>query len=162
MKNIKWTSQQLEFHACEDKKIRLIAFAGAAKSTSLIGYALRYPRKRFLYLAFTRSVADEAKTKFPKNVVCLSTHQLAWKAFGKLYKHKMAPNLRLTALAKALGSDDGRSYVSSPTRSRTSCAPAAARSIARICPPSTWTTSASSRRVSTRGSSPLPSMRGSG
>ncbi|HGM8086426.1 TPA: UvrD-helicase domain-containing protein [Pseudomonas aeruginosa] len=106
MKNIKWTSQQLDFHACEDKKIRLIAFAGAAKSTSLIGYALRYPRKRFLYLAFTRSVADEAKTKFPKNVVCLSTHQLAWKAYGKLYKHKMAPNLRLTALAKALGSDD--------------------------------------------------------
>ncbi|MFL4113213.1 UvrD-helicase domain-containing protein, partial [Pseudomonas aeruginosa] len=104
---INWTPQQLAFHACQDRKIRLIAFAGAAKSTSLIGYAQRYPKKRFLYLAFARSVADEAKGKFPRsNVVCLSTHQLAWKSFGKVYQHKMAPSLRLTAIAKALENND--------------------------------------------------------
>ncbi|HFK1853383.1 TPA: UvrD-helicase domain-containing protein [Pseudomonas aeruginosa] len=106
MLKVNWTPQQLAFHGCEAKKIRVIAFAGAAKSTSLIGYAQRYPKKRFLYLAFTRSVADEAALKFPKNVVCLSTHQLAWKTYRKLYQHKLAPNLRLTAISKALESND--------------------------------------------------------
>lgn len=106
MLNIQWTPQQLTLHRCQARKIRVIAFAGAAKSTSLIGYAQAYPRKQFLYLAFTRSVADEAKTKFPRNVVCLGLHQLAWKAFGRKYDHKKAPSLRLTAISKALENDD--------------------------------------------------------
>jgi superfamily I DNA/RNA helicase len=108
---INWTSQQLDFHSCEAKKIIVIAFAGAAKSTSLIGYAQRYPMKRFLYLAFTRSVADEATQKFPKNVVCLSTHQLAWKTYRKIYQSKLGDNLRLTAVSKALDNNDDWTFV---------------------------------------------------
>lgn len=100
--SFQWTPEQVAFLECDDDKIRIRAFAGAAKTTSLVGYTKLRPQKRFLYLAFNRSVRDEAVARFPRNVDSKTTHQLAFAAIGREYAHKLSPNLRLTDVANAL------------------------------------------------------------
>lgn len=78
------------------------AYAGTGKTSTLVKYALRNPQIRMLYLAFNRAIRDEAASKFPSNVVCKTSHQLAFARFGKLYTHKLSNNLRLTDIARAL------------------------------------------------------------
>lgn len=101
---IQWTPEQVVFLDCDEPRIRIRAFAGAAKTTSLVGYTKLRPQKRFLYLAFNRSVRDEASERFPRNVESKTTHQLAYAAIGRNYAHKLSPNLRLTDVANAIDS----------------------------------------------------------
>lgn len=60
---------------------KLVAVAGAGKTATLLGMArleeLRNPDRRGLYLAFNRSVAEEAKRKFPRTVTAMTAHKLA-------------------------------------------------------------------------------------
>ncbi len=86
--------------------LRLIAFAGTGKTTTLVGYAKARPEARILYLCFNKSVEVEARKRFPSNVVCKTSHGLAYAAFGSKYKHKLTGNLRLTDVAKALDSQN--------------------------------------------------------
>ncbi len=65
------------------------AFAGTGKTTTLVAYAKRRPGKRFTYLAFNRSIKEEAAKKFPANVKCVTTHGLAFGTFGKNYTSKL-------------------------------------------------------------------------
>lgn len=65
------------------------AGAGTGKSTTLDGYARARPRERMLYVAFSRSVADQAKTRFPKNVRCVNQHSLAFADVGHKYRSKL-------------------------------------------------------------------------
>lgn len=55
------------------------AFAGTGKTTTLKELTERYPNYRFLYLAFNRSIAQEARRKFPKNTEVYTTHGFAFK-----------------------------------------------------------------------------------
>ncbi|BDC78562.1 3'-5' exonuclease [Pseudomonas aeruginosa] len=102
--NVNWTSEQVTFLECDDPIIRIRAFAGAAKTTSLVGYTRLRPQKRFLYLAFNKSVREEATERFPRHVEAKTTHALAFAAVGIKFKHKLAPNLRLTDVANAIDS----------------------------------------------------------
>ncbi|MGO9014691.1 MAG: DEAD/DEAH box helicase family protein [Dissulfurispiraceae bacterium] len=52
----------------KDNRIKINAFAGTGKTSTLIEIARAYPGIKFLYLAFNKSIADEAKKKFPRNV----------------------------------------------------------------------------------------------
>lgn len=45
--------------------IRLVAFAGTGKTTTLVGYAQAHPQQRILYLCYNKSVEITAKEKFP-------------------------------------------------------------------------------------------------
>jgi hypothetical protein len=65
--------------------MKLIAVAGAGKTTTLRLMAESNPRRRLLYLAFNRSIKEEAERKFPKNVDVKTLHGLA---FGKVIKGK--------------------------------------------------------------------------
>lgn len=69
-------------------KLKIVAGAGAAKSSTLtmIATDLQVP---CLYLAYNKSMADEAKVKFPRNVECRSTHSLAYKYEGVAIAHKL-------------------------------------------------------------------------
>ena len=49
--------------------IKVYALAGAGKTTTLRAIAEHYSNLRMLYLAFNRAIADEAKEKFPFNVM---------------------------------------------------------------------------------------------
>jgi hypothetical protein len=64
--------------------MKLIAVAGAGKTTTLRLMAESAP-KRLLYLAFNRSIKEEAERKFPKNVDVKTLHGLA---FGRVVKGK--------------------------------------------------------------------------
>ena len=78
------------------------AYAGTGKTSTLVKYALRNPNISMLYLAFNRAIRDEAASKFPHNVDCKTSHQLAFAALGKRYAHKLSNNLRLTDIVRAL------------------------------------------------------------
>ena len=65
------------------------AFAGTGKTSTLIDYAKARPKERMYYLAFNRAVKDEAMSRFPSNVRCVTTHGLAYKDFGVAYKNKL-------------------------------------------------------------------------
>lgn len=67
--------------------MRVPAFAGTGKTSTLIEVAKALAGYKILYVAFNRSTADEARTKFPKNTDCRTAHSLAYRAtighFGK-------------------------------------------------------------------------------
>ena len=69
--------------------IRVEALAGTGKTSTLIKLTKNHPDKRFLYLTYNKSMAEEAKRKFFGNVVCKTTHSLCWSRFGREYKRKL-------------------------------------------------------------------------
>jgi len=72
--------------------LKVIAFAGTGKTTTLLLRSQRESNKRHLYLAFNKSVEEEAKRKFPGNVTSRTIHALAFQAVGKRYKvGKLSP-----------------------------------------------------------------------
>ncbi len=64
------------------------AFVGTGKTSTLVAYTKRRPGKRFTYLAFNRSIKEEAIRRFPANVKCVTTHGLAFGPVGSMYKAK--------------------------------------------------------------------------
>ena len=84
--------------------IRLVAFAGTGKTTTLVGYAQAHPQQRILYLCYNKSVEITAKEKFPLHVTCKTSHGLAYGSMGAKYQHKLTGNLRLTDIARAISS----------------------------------------------------------
>lgn len=76
--------EQIAIEQSRSPLLRVRAFSGTGKSTSLVGYATARPSQRMLYLAFNKPVQLEAERKFPKNVHCRTTHSISWK-FGKPY-----------------------------------------------------------------------------
>ena len=48
--------------------LKIQAFAGTGKTTTLAAIAKSLPQRRFLYLVFNRAAAEEAELKMPANV----------------------------------------------------------------------------------------------
>ncbi|MEA2049510.1 MAG: AAA family ATPase [Campylobacterota bacterium] len=65
------------------KTIKINAFAGTGKTTTLKLIAEQYGQKKILYLAFNSSIKNEASTIFPKNTFVKTTHGLAFSAIKK-------------------------------------------------------------------------------
>lgn len=79
-------------------RLKVEAKAGSGKTSTLVEVAKANPDKRFLYLAFNKAIVNEAKGKFPKNVVVKTTHSLA---YGKIVtplqkKHRFRVQGKLT------------------------------------------------------------------
>jgi superfamily I DNA/RNA helicase len=96
------TPEQALITGYKGSRLKVQARAGSGKTTTLVKYALRNPNERMLYLAFNRAIRDEALLKFPANVDCKTSHQIAFSAIGRQYAHKLKNNLRLTDIAEAL------------------------------------------------------------
>lgn len=80
--------QQILSHNIQgDHVVKIMAFAGTGKTTTLVKYAEQRPHLRFLYVAFNNSVAREARRRFPSNVDCRTVHSLAYNDIGKRYKY---------------------------------------------------------------------------
>lgn len=84
--------------------VKIMAFAGTGKTTTLVKYAERRPHLRFLYVAFNKSVAIEAQRRFPPNVHCKTVHSLAFKDIGRRYHciGKLTSNLKPFAINSVL------------------------------------------------------------
>lgn len=64
--------------------LRIDAYAGTGKTTTLMMLA-RSTSKRGLYLAFNRSIADEARRRFPARVQCSTSHSVAFRGVRKAF-----------------------------------------------------------------------------
>lgn len=98
------TPEQEKIIRYHGDQLVVIAFAGAGKTWVLTQYAHANPDYRILYLAYNRAIRDEAIQKFPFNVECKTSHQLAYASVGKRFAKKLTNNLRLTDVAQALNS----------------------------------------------------------
>lgn len=102
---MEYTKEQLDIintDVSEGQTMKVIAFAGASKTTSLRAYTEFRPNSTFLYLAFNASVAAEARETFPPNVTAKTTHSLAYRMFGFKYKNKLNFAIRPYQVADAL------------------------------------------------------------
>lgn len=66
------TEQQLAVVSSGSKALKVVAFAGAGKTSTLRAYAQARPEQRILYLAFNRAIAREATGRFTSNVTSIS------------------------------------------------------------------------------------------
>ncbi len=94
------TPEQAAVIAWKGERLVVCAFAGSGKTTTLRRYAEENPTERMLYIAYNRAIRDEAEQKFPFNVTCKTSHQLAWPTVGKHYSHRLINSLRLTYVAR--------------------------------------------------------------
>ncbi|XP_075064678.1 F-box DNA helicase 1 [Mixophyes fleayi] len=72
--------------------VKIMAFAGTGKTSTLIKYAEGRPGIRILYATFNKSIADHARNLFPKNVTCKTFHSLAYRKTGMLYQQRKKLN----------------------------------------------------------------------
>ncbi|NXR17935.1 FBH1 helicase, partial [Cinclus mexicanus] len=68
--------------------VKIMAFAGTGKTSTLVKYAEKFRELKFLYLAFNKAVAEKGKKVFPRNVTCKTFHSLAFGSIGRHYKDK--------------------------------------------------------------------------
>ncbi len=68
-----------------DQPLRVLALAGTGKTTTLQLASQALKGRRVLYVAFNRSVADEARARFPRHVDARTAHSLAFAAVGRSY-----------------------------------------------------------------------------
>lgn len=87
------------------------ACAGSGKTSTLKEIALANPKQRFLYLAFNKSIATEAREKFPKNVEAKTIHSLAFN-YAKMHLGSFAPQSKISIfdLEKLIEFDFDESY----------------------------------------------------
>lgn len=86
LKHTPTPEQEAQRHAVlGGEHTKIIAYAGASKTTCLIYDAEALKGERGKYLAFNRNIAKQAGTEFPKWVSCQTTHSLAFHAVGKKY-----------------------------------------------------------------------------
>jgi macrodomain Ter protein organizer (MatP/YcbG family) len=82
--------------------LKIEAFAGTGKTTTLKAIGNAKKGERGIYLAFNKAIADTAGTTFPRNVQCKTAHALAFRDVGSIYQKRLG---RLTSvrLASELG-----------------------------------------------------------
>ncbi|HGT2863083.1 TPA: UvrD-helicase domain-containing protein [Klebsiella pneumoniae] len=98
----KTTPEQSAIIEWRGNQLVVNAFAGTGKTTTLVQFAQANPDSKMLYLAYNRAIRDEAEQKFPFNVECKTSHQLAWSHFGRHFRHRLTANLRITDVARKL------------------------------------------------------------
>lgn len=80
----------------KERDVKVMAYAGAGKTSTLVAMANADETRSGLYIAFNKRIAEEADRKFPFNVRCSTSHSLAWRAMSKQYPtEKMKNNPRM-------------------------------------------------------------------
>lgn len=96
------SDEQVAICKSNANEIKVNAFAGTGKTTTLLHYALTHPNQKFLYICYNKSIQLEAQEKFPKNVLTQTSHAIAYKKEGYKYKDKLVPYLNNLAVKKHL------------------------------------------------------------
>ena len=85
---------------------RINAVAGSGKTTTLLHFAKARPTERILYLAFNRSVRQEAQTKFAEaglhQVDVQTAHSLAYREVFRHKRYQVVPGYKAHELAEIL------------------------------------------------------------
>lgn len=84
--------------------LRLVAGAGTGKTSTLRLLAESEPRTSFLYIAYNRAIADDAKKAFPRNTRVMTSHGLAYATVGRAYSQRLnGPRVTAQRTAHLLG-----------------------------------------------------------
>jgi superfamily I DNA/RNA helicase len=79
--------------ALKDSSVAVTAYAGSAKSTTAIAAIIAYPKRKFLYLTFSRKLVDEMDAKCKElsitNVDVRGLHSLAMRYTAHRYGYKL-------------------------------------------------------------------------
>lgn len=78
------------------KILKILAFAGAGKTSTLKLIAESMPSKRGIYLAFNKAIVDDVKRKMPQNVEVKTFHGLAYNGVPRYITDKLKNGSRFT------------------------------------------------------------------
>ncbi|TYB50257.1 ATP-dependent helicase [Nonomuraea sp. PA05] len=79
------------------------AGAGTGKTSTLKMLAAAQPRRRALYLAYNKAIAEDARATFPANTQCSTAHSLAFRQVGHQFKDRLnGPRLPAREVARFL------------------------------------------------------------
>ncbi|MFC8875999.1 UvrD-helicase domain-containing protein [Streptomyces ardesiacus] len=86
--------------------LALVAGAGTGKTSTLVMMGSATQR-RGLYVAFNKPIADEARSRFGRNVECRTSHSLAHRAVGRRFQDRLdaSRHMPLKRTAQLLGLD---------------------------------------------------------
>lgn len=104
MGKFKLSEEQETAVNCRSDFININAFAGTGKTTTLLNYALMYPKQSFLYICYNKSIQQHAEKIFPSNVKVKTSHSLAYGYVGHHYRHKLKPFITSQNIMDALDS----------------------------------------------------------
>ncbi|XP_046839694.1 F-box DNA helicase 1-like isoform X2 [Xenia sp. Carnegie-2017] len=90
--------------------LKIVAFAGSGKTTTLVEYTKLRPSWKFLNVAYNKSVQEQALRRFPENVESRTVHSLAFAALGRKYRRKIAPSIRVNTVMNNL-SEENANYL---------------------------------------------------
>lgn len=80
------------------------AGAGTGKTSTLRMIGDAKPRERGLYVAYNKAIQLDAEGSFPGNVQCRTAHSLAFRTFGRQFKHRLnGPRINAKQAASILG-----------------------------------------------------------
>jgi len=80
----------------DDSDLSIEALAGTGKTTTLRLLSESLRERTGVYIAFNKSIVDEAKLKFPENVHCTTAHSLAFRDVGHQYKARLNTTQRMS------------------------------------------------------------------
>jgi superfamily I DNA/RNA helicase len=87
--------------------VTIVAAAGSGKTTSLRMLAEAAGRRRGLYLAYNRAIANDAANSFPSGTLCATAHSIAYRAYGHKYRARLhGPRVPATQAARILKIND--------------------------------------------------------
>lgn len=66
------------------KRLKILAFAGAGKTSTLTMIAQSMPEHKGIYLAFNKAIVADIQKKLPPNVEARTFHSLAYNSVGLL------------------------------------------------------------------------------
>jgi superfamily I DNA/RNA helicase len=69
--------------------LKVHAFAGTGKTSTLVAIANACPNRQFLYVAFNKAAQEEAARKMPSNAWARTAHSLAFAAVGRAYSDRL-------------------------------------------------------------------------
>ncbi|UJR26727.1 hypothetical protein I4U23_008042 [Adineta vaga] len=85
-------------HNLENRQtMKINAYAGTGKTTTLIAYAARRMDESFLYIAYNKSIQTYAEKVFPPNVKCQTVHSIAYAKIGRQFEGYLG-NLRIKSI----------------------------------------------------------------
>ncbi|XP_026547460.1 F-box DNA helicase 1-like, partial [Notechis scutatus] len=88
--DLQFTSEQQQIlkHAiAPGERVKIMGFAGTGKTSTLIQYARKWSTKKFLYLAFSRSMVDKVSEAKLTNLTCKTIHGFALDEIKENYPH---------------------------------------------------------------------------
>lgn len=82
--------------------LKVIAYAGTGKTSTLVELAQANATSDILYLAFNKSVESDGQMRFPTNTLVKTGHALAYNAVGKFFRSNIG-NIYNWQIVKAYG-----------------------------------------------------------